>query len=391
MNISETQTQKVPIIKVVGVGGGGCYAVDEMFKAGIQGVEFIAVNSDVQSLLRSRVSTRIEIGSKATSGLGAGGSPDLGRRAGEETAQHLSQALQGADLVFIIAGLGGGTGTGAAPIVAQIAKNHGALTLGMVTLPFSFEGVKRQKSAQAGLVALQEHTDTLIAIPSARLLHQLDKRASLQDAFRMIDNILSQGVQDISRLVNAPGLVKLDFTDIKNILANGGASLLAIGRASGNERARTAAEQVISNPWFERKLDNARGILFNATGGPNMTLFEVNQAAAMIRESSHPDVNMIFGAAIDPDMGDEIRITLIATNANEYVDPHKTIHKPDAENSYPTPTLPIEAAEPSWSMDVITDEDLDIPSFLRNRHRLQGDSSTDAPPPQEKKGKPKGG
>ena len=392
MDILKTQPKIFPCIKVVGVGGGGCRAINQMIKEGIPGVEFIAINSDAQSLLLSNAATRIQIGKNVTSGLGAGGNPDIGRKSAEESIGSLYEALKGADMVFITAGMGGGTGTGATPIVAQIAKELGALTVGMVTRPFSFEGKKRQKSAQAGLDAIKEYANTLIAIPDDRLLQFMDKHASLNDAFRMADEILSQGIQDISKLVTAPGLINLNFSDVKNILSDGGASLMAIERASGNERARKAAEQAISSQLFDLSLDGARSVLFNATGGPDMTLLEVNQAAAIIRENSHPDVNMVFGAVIDPNIGDEIRITMIATGTDEYNDPHEITHTRHSENIYvTTPSRENDLAELElWSGNINNAEGLDIPSFLRNRPRLQGDPSTDAPPPEEKKGKSKG-
>ncbi len=292
-------------IKVVGVGGGGCNAVNRMIAEGIQGVEFVAVNTDAQALLLSKAPTKVRIGDKLTRGLGAGGNPDVGRKSAEETAEELYNVMKGADMVFVTAGLGGGTGTGAAPIVAQISKEVGALTIGVVTRPFTFEGARRMQSAETGMDMLKEHADTLIVIPNDRLLQIVDKKASLSDAFRLADDVLRQGIQGISELITVPGLINLDFADVRAIMSEGGAALMAVGHAEGDDRARLAAEQAISSQLLDITIDGARGVLFNVTGGPNMTLFEVNQAAAMIRETAHPDVNMIFGAVIDPNMGDE--------------------------------------------------------------------------------------
>ena len=300
-------------IKVVGIGGGGCNAVDRMIDEGLQGVDFVAVNTDAQALLLSRAPTRVRIGEKLTRGLGSGGNPEQGRKAAEESAEELYSVLKGADMVFITAGMGGGTGTGACPIISQVAKEVGALTIGVVTRPFTFEGNRRIQAAEAGITKLKEQADTLIVIPNDRLLQIVDKRANLQDAFKMADDVLRQGVQGISELITIPGLINLDFADVRTIMSEGGAALMAVGRAKGDERAREAAEMAISSQLLDITIDGARGILFNVTGGSDLTLFEVNQAAAIIKETAHPDVNLIFGAVIDPNMKDEIRITVIAT------------------------------------------------------------------------------
>ena len=384
-------------IKVVGVGGGGTNAVNRMIEEGIQGVEFLAVNTDAQALMLAKAPNKVRIGEKLTRGLGAGGNPETGRKSAEESAEALYASLKNADMVFVTAGLGGGTGTGAAPIVAQIAKECGALTIGVVTRPFTFEGAKRQQSAEAGMDALKEHADTLIVIPNDRLLQIVDKRASLNDAFRMADDVLRQGIQGISELITVPGLINLDFADVKAIMSEGGAALMAVGRASGDERARNAAEQAISSQLLDITIDGARGVLFNVTGGPNMTLFEVNQAAAIIRETSHPDVNMIFGAVIDPNMGDEIRITVIATGFERAGIPRRIVERPATHNdsqrpsvvqlqrpaemaiasgnaaSQPAPSMPVQspiqpsAPQPEFKPQTTYQEDLDIPTFLRNR------------------------
>src|SRR5512136_32175 len=313
MDTKKTQTESFARIKVVGVGGGGCNAINRMIEEGIQGVEFISINTDAQALMLSTAPTKVRIGTKLARGLGAGGDPEIGRKSAEESAEDLYNVLKGADMVFVTAGLGGGTGTGAAPIVAQIAKEVGALTIGVVTRPFTFEGNKRMISCETGMTNLKDHADTLIVIPNDRLLQIMDKRASLGDSFKLADEVLRQGIQGISELITVPGLINLDFADVRAIMSEGGAALMAVGKASGEDRARIAAEQAISSQLLDITIDGARGVLFNITGGPSLTLFEVKQAAALIRETAHPEVNMIFGAVIDPELGEEIRVTVIAT------------------------------------------------------------------------------
>jgi cell division protein FtsZ len=374
-------TEAFARIKVIGVGGGGTNAVNRMIEEGIQGVEFIASNTDAQSLTLSKAPTRVRLGDKLTRGLGAGGDPEIGRKAAEESADDLYNVLKGSDMVFVTAGMGGGTGTGAAPVVAQAAKECGALTIGVVTRPFTFEGSKRMTAAESGIGKLKEHAHTLIAIPNDRLLQIADKRASLQDSFRLADDVLHQGIQGISELITIPGLINLDFADVKAIMSEGGAALMAVGTGTGDERAKSAAEQAISSQLLDITIDGARGVLFNVTGGPNMTLFEVNQAAAIIRETAHPDVNMIFGAVIDQNMGDDIRITVIATGFERSGVPRRMLERT------PRRTLnqnPVDFARQSESVSINTDvqsggeskpftpsvgnsDDLDIPTFLRNR------------------------
>ncbi len=300
-------------IKVIGVGGGGCNAVNRMIDEGVQGIEFITVNTDAQALMKTKAGLKVRIGDQTTKGLGAGGNPEVGRKSAEESSEELYEALKGSDMVFVTAGMGGGTGTGAAPIVAQIAREVGALTIGVVTRPFSFEGQKRLQSAEQGIARLKEHTDTLIVIPNDRLLQISDKKSTLQDSFKAADDVLRQGMQGISEVITVPGLVNLDFNDVKAVMSEGGAALMAVGSASGEDRAKKAAEQAISNQLLDVTIDGARGILFNITGGSSLTLFEVNQAAAIIKETAHPDVNMIFGAVIDENLEDELHITVIAT------------------------------------------------------------------------------
>jgi cell division protein FtsZ len=353
-------------IKVVGVGGGGSNAVNRMIEEGLAGIEFVAVNTDAQALLLSNAPKRVRIGDKLTRGLGAGGNPEVGQRAAEESADDLYEVLKGTDMAFIAAGIGGGTGTGAVPIIAQIAKEVGALTIGVVTRPFTFEGGKRAQVAEAGIDKLKEHVDTLIVIPNDRLLQIADKRASLQAAFKLADDVLRQGIQGISELITVPGLINLDFADVRTIMSEGGAALMAVGHASGEDRARVAAEQAISSQLLDITIDGARGILFNITGGPDLSLFEVNQAAAIIKETAHPDVNLIFGAVIDPNMTEEIRITVIATG----FEGSGTLQRAAARRARRVETVAaakqevsVEAFQPR-AFDI---NDLDIPAFLRRR------------------------
>jgi cell division protein FtsZ len=377
-------------IKVIGVGGGGQNAVNRMIEEGIQGVEFVATNTDAQALTLSRATTRVRLGDKLTRGLGAGGDPEIGRKAAEESSDELYSVLKGADMVFITAGMGGGTGTGAAPIVAQVAKESGALTIGVVTRPFTFEGGKRSQAADAGVQKMREYADTLISIPNDRLLQLADKKSSLEDSFRIADDVLRQGIQGISELITVPGLINLDFADVRTIMSEGGAALMAVGVGSGEDRAKTAAEQAISSQLLDITIDGARGVLFNVTGGTNLTLFEVNQAAAIIRETAHPDVNMIFGAVIEPDMGDEVRLTVIATGFERSGVPRRALERLGIRSdrtSTQSSSMPASGAflRPKESVSVGADvrpnadaksaaapanyngEDLDIPAFMRNR------------------------
>jgi cell division protein FtsZ len=388
-------------IKVVGVGGGGSNAVNRMISEGLGGVEFIAVNTDNQALMLSKAKTRVRIGEKLTRGLGAGGNPEVGRKAAEESADELYEVLRGADMVFIAGGMGGGTGTGAAPVVAQIAKELGALTIGVVTRPFTFEGAKRHQSAEAGIETLKSQVDTLIVIPNDRLLQIADKRSSLQQAFALADDVLRQGIQGISELITVPALINLDFADVRTIMSEGGAALMAVGRASGDDRATKAAEAAISSALLDVTIDGARGILFNITGGNSLSLFEVNQAAAIIKESAHPEVNLIFGAQIDESMGDEMRITVIATGFEQSriknrpdLQPVRPTSRPQpaavpqaqprqqASNTQfapaqpepapaPTPAAPRPAEQPQEAVRsrVYDDENIDIPTFLRRRSK----------------------
>jgi cell division protein FtsZ len=375
MDTKKTQSETFARIKVVGVGGGGCNAVNRMIEEGIQGVEFISINTDAQALMLSAAPTRVRIGNKLARGLGAGGDPEIGRKSAEESAEDLYNVLKGADMVFVTAGLGGGTGTGAAPIVAQIAKENGALTIGVVTRPFTFEGNKRMQSCETGMANLKDHADTLIVIPNDRLLQIMDKRASLNDSFKLADEVLRQGIQGISELITVPGLINLDFADVRAIMSEGGAALMAVGKASGEDRARLAAEQAISSQLLDITIDGARGVLFNVTGGPNLTLFEVNQAAAIIRETSHPEVNMIFGAVIDPNLTDEIHVTVIATGFEHSGMPRRITPRPVTRTidgrliNRPPESVSVAAATSQageFKPQTFNTEDLDIPAFLRH-------------------------
>lgn len=372
------QPESFARIKVVGVGGGGCNAVNRMIDEGLGGIEFVTVNTDAQALLLSKAPTRVRIGDKSTRGLGAGGNPEVGRKAAEESAEELYEVLKGSDMVFVTSGLGGGTGTGAAPIVAQIAKEVGALTIGVVTRPFTFEGSRRMQSAEGGITKLKEHADTLIVIPNDRLLQIVDKKVSLTEAFKTADDVLRQGIQGISELITVPGMINLDFADVRAIMSEGGAALMAVGHATGEDRARVAAELAISSQLLDITIDGARGILFNVTGGNSLTLFEVNQAAAIIKETAHPDVNLIFGAVIDPNMGDEIRITVIATGFDRPTNLRSPLSetRPASMEAYTFPassqTSKAERSAPipsstEFQPQVINTNDLDIPAFLRNR------------------------
>jgi cell division protein FtsZ len=378
METNKIQNEAFARIKVIGVGGGGCNAVNRMIDEGMQGIEFITVNTDAQALVLSKAQTKVRIGDKSTRGLGAGGNPDIGKKAAEESSEELYEALKGSDMVFVTSGLGGGTGTGASPIVAQIAKEVGALTIGVVTRPFTFEGAKRSQSAEQGIARLKEHADTLIVIPNDRLLQIVDKKATLQESFKAADDVLRHGIQGISELITIPGLINLDFADVRAIMSEGGAALMAVGSASGEERATKAAEMAISSQLLDITIDGARGILFNVTGGPSLTLFEVNQAAAIIKETAHPDVNLIFGAVIDPNMGDQIRITVIATGFDRagMRPTHERIssrleESRSAVRQFSESTKvdePIEAPS-EFQPRVLNTSELDIPAFLRNRNQ----------------------
>ncbi len=300
------------VIKVVGIGGGGVNAINRMLEAGLKGVEFIAINTDAQALLMSDADVKLDVGRDLTRGLGAGADPEVGRRAAEDHSEEIEEVLKGADMVFVTAGEGGGTGTGGAPVVARIAKGLGALTIGVVTRPFTFEGRRRANQAETGIGALREEVDTLIVIPNDRLLSISDRSVSMLDAFRSADQVLLSGVQGITDLITTPGLINLDFADVKSVMSGAGSALMGIGSARGDERAIQAAEAAISSPLLEASIDGAHGVLLSVQGGSDLGLFEINEAARLVQEAAHPDANIIFGAVIDDALGDEVRVTVIA-------------------------------------------------------------------------------
>jgi cell division protein FtsZ len=339
-------------IRVVGVGGGGNNAVNRMIEFGLKGVEFIAINTDKQALFNSQANQKIQIGEKLTKGLGAGANPEIGQRAAEESRDEITQVLKGADMVFVTAGMGGGTGTGAAPVIAEVAKELGILTVGVVTKPFLFEGKQRMVNAEKGIQELKERVDTLVTIPNDRLLQIVEKRTSMLEAFRIADDVLRQGVQGISDLIAVPGLINLDFADVRTIMNERGLAHMGIGRASGEGRALEAAKQAIQSPLLETTIEGARGVLLNITGSENLSLFEVNEAAEMVSQSADPDAKIIFGAVIDESLQDEVRITVIATGFEQ--DGRRRDSKKKIERT---------AANVFSSGK--EDDDLDIPTFLR--------------------------
>jgi cell division protein FtsZ len=343
-------------IKVVGVGGAGSNAVNRMISAGLRGVEFIAINTDIQALALSQAERKIHIGAKLTRGLGAGGNPEIGRQAAEESKDDLLDALEGADMVFVTAGMGGGTGTGGAPVVARLARELGALVIGVVTKPFAFEGRRRAATAEEGIRALKEQVNTLITIPNDRLLQIIDRKVTLIEAFRVADDVLRQGVQGIADLITVPGLINLDFADVRAVMAEAGSALIGIGVASGEDRAVRAAQAAISSPLLETSMEGARGVLINITGGLDLGLLEVNEAAQIVSRSADPDANIIFGAVIDEAMADEVRITVIATGFE--AERPAVQEAPAAREAPPKP-------EPQPVR--LIDDYLDIPAFLRKR------------------------
>ena len=354
------------VIKVVGVGGAGCNAVNRMIDAGLKGVEFVAINTDAQALLMSDADVKLDIGRELTRGLGAGSDPDIGERAAEEHRQEIEEVLRGSDMVFVTAGEGGGTGSGAAPIVAEIARQAGALTIGVVTRPFRFEGRRRSVQAEQGIDLLKDKVDTQIVIPNDRLLEVSNEQTSMLEAFRLADNVLLHGVEGITALITTPGLINTDFADVRTVLASAGSALMGIGRAQGENRAVNAARQAISSPLLEASIEGARGLLLNITGGSSLGLFEVNEAAAIIHEVAHPDANIIFGAVIDEGVGEEVRITVIAAGFDRWEESGA------AATSAPR-TLGIEESTPprvdvfagAGDDELDSDDDFDVPSFLQ--------------------------
>jgi cell division protein FtsZ len=383
MNIDQ-----VARIKVIGVGGGGNNAVNRMIEDGVQGVEFIAVNTDAQALNLSRAEIKLQIGTVLTRGLGAGANPEIGRKAVEESKRQLEEILTGADMVFVTAGMGGGTGTGAAPAIAQIAKKLGSLTIGVVTRPFSFEGKKRAVNAEKGIEAMKEAVDTLIIVPNDRLLQIVDKKTPMVEAFREADNVVRQGVQGISDLIAVPGLINLDFADVKTIMSNQGTALMGIGVAKGEDRAIEAAKKAISSPLLETSIDGAKGVLMNITGSSNLSLFEVQEAADIVASTTDQELNMIFGSIINESLTDEIMITVIATGFDDKENPstntsEETIETQSSSRLNDDRTIRKEHVNDlswDWQQQVENvnersqqspqlEESLDTPTFLRNRNK----------------------
>jgi cell division protein FtsZ len=365
MNVYDPWEESQASIKVVGVGGGGTNAVNRMIETGIKHVEFIAVNTDVQVLKLSVADRQIQIGAKVTKGLGAGFNPELGERAAEESRDVIAEALAGADLIFIASGMGGGTGTGASPIIAEIARQLGSLTIAIVTKPFSFEGRRRAQIAEQGIAKLREKVDTLITIPNDKLLQAVAKNTTLLDAFRSADDVIKQGVQGISDLITVPGLINLDFADVNTIMRDAGTALMGIGIGTGENRAVEAARMAISSPLLETSIEGARGLLFNITGGKNATLNEINEAANLISQVADPDANIIFGSVIDDTLEDQIKITVIATSfdAARYKKEGRTGGGTPATG---TGTKPEQQSAGSFDLRDFG-EDLEIPSFLKKK------------------------
>ncbi len=369
------------VIKVVGIGGGGVNAVNRMIELGLRGVEFIAINTDAQALLMSDADVKLDVGREITRGLGAGADPEVGRRAAEDHAEEIEEALAGADMVFVTAGEGGGTGTGGAPVVARIAKSIGALTIGVVTRPFEFEGKRRSAQAETGIMSLKNEVDTLIVVPNDRLLEISDRGMSMLEAFATADQVLLSGVQGITDLITTPGLINLDFADVKSVMQGAGSALMGIGSARGADRAIKAAELAVASPLLEASIDGAHGVLISVQGGSNLGIFEINDAARLIQEAVHAEANIIFGAVIDDTLGDEVRVTVIAAgfDGGEPVLKNKDTRRSSSPTSSFAPAAPDAAAEdaPAWGesehpvtapVDHAFDDDsddLDVPDFLK--------------------------
>ncbi len=365
-NNNVTMMDGTATIKVIGVGGAGNNAVNRMIEAEIKGVDFISVNTDRQALQISKAKTKIQIGEKITRGLGAGANPDIGAQAAEESKSEVAEVLRGADMVFVTAGMGGGTGTGAAPVVAQAAKEMGILTIGVVTKPFTFEGKKRLSQAERGIESLKGKVDTLVVIPNDKLLQIVDRKTSIIEAFKMADDVLRQGVQGISDLIAIPGLVNLDFADVKTIMLNQGMAHMGVGRASGENRAEDAAKEAIQSPLLETSIEGAKGVIINITGGDNLGLHEVNTAAELVQRSVDPEANIIFGTVTDESMGDDIQITVIATGFEK----NEPISSIGVDNIVSKTWEKKVNSIPASSETNSSQNDLDIPAFLRkNRNK----------------------
>ena len=358
-------------IKVIGVGGAGNNAVNRMIEAGIRNVEFIAVNTDRQTLNESKANSKIQIGEKLTRGLGAGANPDIGSQAAEESKAEIAEVLKGADMVFVTAGMGGGTGTGAAPIVASTAKEMGILTIGVVTKPFTFEGKKRLAQAERGVASLKGKVDTLVVIPNDKLLQVIDRKTSMVEAFRMADDVLRQGVQGISDLISVPGVINLDFADVRTIMLNQGMAHMGIGVASGENRAEDAAKQAIQSPLLETSIEGARGIIINITGGSDMGLHEANTAAELVQRSADPEANIIFGAVVDDSLGDELQITVIATGFEKEEEKRPgSQYENIVADAWRKRNMGTTASTTTSNNSDNNQNDLDIPTFLRKNKGL---------------------
>jgi cell division protein FtsZ len=387
-----TNQNYLAVIKVVGIGGGGVNAVNRMIELGLRGVEFIAINTDAQALLMSDADVKLDVGRELTRGLGAGADPEVGRRAAEDHAEEIEEALAGADMVFVTAGEGGGTGTGGAPVVARIAKSIGALTIGVVTKPFGFEGKRRQAQAETGVALLKSEVDTLIVVPNDRLLEISDRGISMLEAFTTADQVLLAGVQGITDLITTPGLINLDFADVKSVMQGAGSALMGIGSARGADRAIKAAELAVASPLLEASIDGAHGVLLSIQGGSNLGIFEINDAARLVQEAVHPEANIIFGAVIDDTLGDEVRVTVIAAGfdggdpAGKPVEQRRSSYvaaedaAAPAESAFAPASVPVSAPapEPAWKAEPELpaqppidrtfdgdDDDIDVPDFLK--------------------------
>lgn len=356
----QSDIESFAIIKVAGTGGSGCNAVNRMIEAKVKGIEFIAINTDAQALLHNQAPVKVQIGKETTGGLGAGSDVEVGRKSVEENKEEIYEVLKGADMVFVTYGAGGGTGTGAGPLVASIAKELGALTVGVVTKPFSFEGMRRRKVAEIGIEELKDKVDTLITIPNDRLLQIIDKKTSLLDAFGVVDDVLRQGVQGISDLITLHGIINVDFADVRTIMADAGSALMGIGRATGDNRAIEAARGAIDSPLLELSIDGAKGILFNITGGPDLGMYEIDEAAKAITEAADPDANIIFGAIVDEAMAGEVKITVIATGFEPGAESRKK------DNKYHQP-IRMEVPQEPQVEEVKPEEELEVPAFIRRK------------------------
>lgn len=375
MGLVKPDINAVAKIKVLGVGGGGNNAIASMMGTGkIKGVEFVAVNTDAQALLANPAETKVQIGDNLTKGLGSGADPEIGHQAAQESRERLKEMLLDTDMVFITAGMGGGTGTGAAPVVAELAKEAGALTVAVVTKPFAFEGMRRMTVAEEGLEELKGKVDTLIVIPNQKLLDVVDKKMTLQEAFRVADSVLGQGVQGISDLITTPGLINVDFADVRAIMTDAGTALMGVGLGTGENRAQMAARTAISSPLLEVKIDGARGILFNITGGSDLTMTEVSEAAEMISTHADPDANIIFGATIDESMGDQIKISVIATGFDGVRGAFTTFQPTASKTSAPDTSDSVDDGDdeppivPPQKGEISSDDPFDIPAFLRQNN-----------------------